>query len=93
MDKETPNNNDYTLHHILSSAANNSSSSLAYRSIEVIEKKEFDFSRQCCFCGEDNSNDPRGYAGERCCSHCNMGGFGEPDLEYMAYENKDWSHT
>ena len=46
----------------------------------------FDFSSWCCFCGSDNHLDARGYAGERCCSTCGKGGFGEPDEEKMAYK-------
>jgi len=46
----------------------------------------FDFATQCCFCGADNRNDPRGYAGERCCSKCGKGGSGEPDEPRMAYK-------
>lgn len=45
----------------------------------------FDFSTQCCFCGADNRNEPRGYAGERTCGACGRGGFGEPDETQMAY--------
>jgi hypothetical protein len=54
----------------------------------VVEPDQFDFAHLCCFCGKDNSDDPRGYAGERCCHHCGKGGFGEPDEPEMAY--KKW---
>lgn len=46
---------------------------------------EFNFSKRCCFCGGDNTDGVRGYAGERTCSTCGKGGYGEPDEQYMAY--------
>lgn len=46
----------------------------------------FSFSKQCCFCGFDNSEHSWGYAGERPCSVCFRGGNGEPDLPFMAYK-------
>jgi hypothetical protein len=53
-----------------------------------LEEGQFDYAHLCCFCGKDNSNDPRGYAGERFCHHCGKGGNGEPDEPEMAY--KKW---
>ena len=47
---------------------------------------EFDFATRCCFCGADNRDGTRGYAGERTCSTCGKGGFGEPDEPEMAYK-------
>ncbi len=52
-------------------------------------KRNFDTSKQCCFCGENNERDPVGYAGERCCHSCGKGGNGEPDEPIMAYR-KYW---
>ena len=46
----------------------------------------FDFGKQCCFCGANNENGTIGYAGERTCSNCGKGGFGEPDEPVMAYK-------
>lgn len=51
-------------------------------------KRIFDASTQCFFCGEDNSEQMRGYGGERGCDHCGQGGQGEPDLPQMAYRHK-----
>jgi hypothetical protein len=48
---------------------------------------DFDFARCCCFCGADNTDGARGYAGERTCSTCGKGGHGEPDETYMAYRD------
>ena len=48
--------------------------------------EKFDATRYCCYCGEDNSNDTAGYAGERCCHHCGKGGDGSHDDEVMAYK-------
>jgi|HubBroStandDraft_2_1064218.scaffolds.fasta_scaffold574030_3 hypothetical protein len=50
------------------------------------EHEEFDFGKRCCFCGADNSRQQWGYAGERGCEECGHGGFGEPDLPFMAYK-------
>ena len=44
----------------------------------------FDYAKQCCFCGANNEHEPRGYAGERTCSSCGKGGYGEPDEPNMA---------
>jgi len=48
----------------------------------------FDASTQCFFCGANNSEQGRGYGGERCCNSCGKGGFGEPDQPDMAYKGK-----
>jgi|SRR6266850_3202762 len=48
----------------------------------------FDASTRCFFCGADNSEQQRGYGGERGCSSCGKGGLGEPDEETMAYKGK-----
>jgi hypothetical protein len=53
----------------------------------MVEPGQFDYAHLCCFCGEDNRDDPKGYAGERCCHHCGKGGDGEPDEPNMAYKN------
>lgn len=50
----------------------------------------FDPSKQCFFCGANNENQGRGYGGERCCSKCGKGGFGEPDEPEMAYKKEPW---
>ena len=52
----------------------------------MTKSARFDFSKQCCFCGANNEHEPIGYAGERCCSSCSKGGFGEPDEPRMAYK-------
>jgi hypothetical protein len=31
----------------------------------------------CCHCGQDNRHGTSGYAGERVCPHCGLGGEGE----------------
>lgn len=50
---------------------------------------QFDASTQCFFCGADNSEQGRGYGGERGCDSCGKGGLGEPDEETMAYKGKE----
>jgi hypothetical protein len=50
----------------------------------------FNVEKQCCFCGADNSNQPRGYAGERLCVVCGKGGNGEPDEPSMAYRKRNY---
>lgn len=47
---------------------------------------EFDFGKQCAFCGASTVGMPRGYAGEPCCGVCGKGGNGEPDERRMAYK-------
>ena len=51
----------------------------------------FDVGRQCCFCGANNERKPRGYAGERTCGECGMGGYGEPDSPDMYYKREPWA--
>lgn len=52
------------------------------------KRETFDASTQCFFCGADNSEQGRGYGGERGCDSCGKGGQGEPDEPVMAYHGK-----
>ena len=52
----------------------------------MILENGFDTGKFCCFCGADNSNQPRGYGGERGCGECGKGGEGQRDEKYMAYK-------
>lgn len=46
----------------------------------------FNATRQCCWCGSDNTSGTVGYAGERDCPRCGWGGDGEPDVPCMFYK-------
>jgi hypothetical protein len=63
---------------------------LSFRAHQAFDKT-FDFSKQCCFCGADNTDGVAGYAGERTCSTCGKGGYGEPDEPRMAYKGESFS--
>lgn len=46
----------------------------------------FSATRQCCWCGSDNTRGSVGYAGERMCPKCGWGGDGERDVPCMFYK-------
>lgn len=46
----------------------------------------FDATKQCCWCGNDNTKGIVGYGGERSCDVCGWGGDGDKDVPCMYYK-------
>jgi len=53
---------------------------------QTMKSIAFDATKQCCWCGCDNTKGTKGYAGERCCPTCGFGGDGEADVPCMFYK-------